>query len=91
MPDCQRAPRRRLAHFGVSTFRAAVPCVGKPGRHGCLELPEKAEGLETLTFGQDFDESVDGLALPSCLQTLTFGPEFDQSLSGTWASLGLLR
>ena len=39
-------------------------------------------GLQTLTFGWEFNQSLAGVTLPSGLQSLTFGWEFNQSLAG---------
>ncbi|CAJ1392572.1 unnamed protein product [Effrenium voratum] len=36
--------------------------------------------LQSLTFGDSFDQSLHGVALPGRLQSLTFGRSFDQSL-----------
>eukprot|EP00439_Symbiodinium_sp_Y106_P008193 s1649_g1.t1 len=36
----------------------------------------------SLTFGFEFNQSLDGIHLPSSLQSLTFGFEFNQSLDG---------
>ncbi|OLP74914.1 hypothetical protein AK812_SmicGene45402, partial [Symbiodinium microadriaticum] len=35
-----------------------------------------------LTFGREFNQSLEGMQLPSSLQRLTFGREFNQSLEG---------
>ena len=35
---------------------------------------------EKLTFGRDFNQSLERVTLPSSLQSLTFGYDFDQSL-----------
>ena len=42
-----------------------------------LALPS---GLQSLTLGSDFNQSLEGVTLPSGLQSLTFGEWFDQSL-----------
>ena len=39
-------------------------------------------GLQTLTFSWEFNQSLAGVTLPSGLQSLTFGWEFNQSLAG---------
>ena len=46
-------------------------------------------GLQTLTFGYSFNQSLDKTALPACLQTLTFGLQFNQSLDKTALPAGL--
>ena len=38
------------------------------------------DGLQSLTFGDGFDQSVGNGAVPSCLQSLAFGGCFDQSM-----------
>ena len=40
------------------------------------------ESLEHLTFGSEFNHSLEGVTLPSSLQSLTFGIAFNQSLEG---------
>ena len=40
------------------------------------------ESLEHLTFGSEFNHSLEGVTLPSSLQTLTFGTLFRQRLEG---------
>lgn len=43
--------------------------------------------LLSLSFGQNFDQTIDSIAWPPCLQTLTFGWEFNQSVDGVqWPS-----
>ena len=39
-----------------------------------------AQTLQSLTFGDSFNQSLQGLTLPLTLQSLTFGYEFNQSL-----------
>ena len=39
-------------------------------------------GLKSLTFGNRFNQSLQGVTLPGSLQTLSFGSDFDQSLEG---------
>ena len=46
-------------------------------------------GLQTLTFGYSFNQSLDKTALPAGLQTLTFGYCFNQSLDKTALPAGL--
>lgn len=41
------------------------------------------ESLQTLTFGDDFDQSLTGVQLPESLRSLTFGGDFNQRLLGT--------
>ena len=36
--------------------------------------------LQSLSFGDDFNQSMDNVALPSGLQSLTFGARFSQSM-----------
>ena len=49
-----------------------------------LTLPNR---LQSLTFGDNFNQSLDGVTLPKGLQNLTFGRNFNQSLEGvTWPS-----
>ena len=38
--------------------------------------------LQTITFGNGFNQSLKGVTLPSSLQKLIFGDEFNQSLKG---------
>ena len=40
------------------------------------------KAISALTFGEKFDQSLEGVTLPVNLQTLTFGELFDQSLEG---------
>ena len=40
------------------------------------------DAIASLTFGNEFNQSLEGVTLPSSLQTLTFGKEFNQSLEG---------
>ncbi|CAK9102984.1 unnamed protein product, partial [Durusdinium trenchii] len=40
------------------------------------------DAIASLTFGYEFNQSLEGVTLPSNLQTLTFGREFNQSLEG---------
>ena len=44
-----------------------------------MNLPNS---LQTLTFGERFNRSLEGVNLPNSLQTLTFGSGFNQSLEG---------
>eukprot|EP00439_Symbiodinium_sp_Y106_P040795 s653_g5.t1 len=44
-----------------------------------MQLPSS---LQTLTFGNRFNQSLAGIQLPSSLQSLTFGFDFNQSLEG---------
>ena len=44
-----------------------------------LHLPKS---LISLTFGDDFDDSLQGVTLPNSLQNLTFGGRFNQNLEG---------
>ena len=37
-------------------------------------------GLQSLTFGQSFNQSLDNVTWPAGLQSLTFGHGFNQSL-----------
>ena len=37
-------------------------------------------GLQTITFGWEFNQSLKNVKLPSGMQTFTFGCEFNQSL-----------
>ena len=46
-------------------------------------------GLQTLTFGEFFNESLENTTLPSSLQSLTFGYWFNQSLDNTTLPSGL--
>ena len=46
-------------------------------------------GMQSLTFGSDFDQSLDKTALPSGLQGLTFGHYFNRSLDNTALPSGL--
>ena len=46
-------------------------------------------GLQTLTIGNSFNQSLDGVSLPAGLQTLTFGNPFNQSLDGVSLPAGL--
>eukprot|EP00438_Fugacium_kawagutii_P005588 Skav209407 [mRNA] locus=scaffold2187:64535:81641:+ [translate_table: standard] len=39
------------------------------------------KGLEVLTFGSSFDETLEAVTLPSSLRSLKFGAEFNQSLA----------
>ena len=39
-------------------------------------------GLQSLTFGFSFNQTLERVSLPSCLQSLTFGCNFNQSLTG---------
>ena len=42
-------------------------------------------GLRTLTFGQNFNQSLDNVTWPAGLQSLTFGEHFEQSFANvTW-------
>ena len=43
--------------------------------------------ISALTFGTEFNQSLDGVTLPNSLQTLTFGDRFNQSLDGVTLSL----
>ena len=45
--------------------------------------------LQSLTFGDQFDQSMDNVALPSGLQSLTFGPTFNQSMDNVALPSGL--
>ena len=38
--------------------------------------------LQSLTFGEEFNHSLEGIQLPSSLQSLTLGKDFNQSLEG---------
>ena len=40
-------------------------------------------GLQNLTFGREFNQSMDHTALPSGFEKLTFGRKFNQSLDNT--------
>ena len=51
-----------------------------------LTLPN---GLESLTFGLRFNQSLPNTTLPSSLQSLTFGDTFNQSLDNTTLPSGL--
>ena len=44
-----------------------------------IQLPSS---LRSLTFGDNFNQSLNGFHLPSSLQSLTFGDKFNQSLEG---------
>ncbi|CAE7567303.1 unnamed protein product [Symbiodinium natans] len=54
--------------------------------HLDVDLPS---GLQTLTFGEMFNQSLDQVQLPSSLQTLTFGEDFNQSLENVQLPIGL--
>ena len=40
------------------------------------------DAIASVAFGHEFNQSLQGVTLPSSLQTLTFGWEFNQSLEG---------
>ena len=46
-------------------------------------------GLQGLTFGQSFDQSLDKVSWPVGLQSLTFGRNFNQSLDNVIWPVGL--
>ena len=68
---------------GFKTFEAEHSLEGVtqltafPSRHG-LHLPE---GLQSLTFDNKFNESLEGVTFPSSLQSLRFGFKFKRSLT----------
>ena len=39
-----------------------------------------SSGLQKQTFGDDFNQSIEKVASPSCLLNLTFGGSFNQSI-----------
>ena len=44
-----------------------------------------------MTFGQDFNQSLERVTLPNGLQSLTFGRRFEQSLVKVALPIGLER
>ena len=43
--------------------------------------------LQSVTFGHDFNRSLNGVTLPSCLESISFGHDFDQNLTDVkWPS-----
>ena len=46
-------------------------------------------GLESITLGADFNQSLDGVQLPHSLVSLTFGRDFNQCLDNTFLPLNL--
>ena len=59
------------------------------------ESPKIMEGiiwprlLESLTFGDKFNQPIDRICLPDNLKCLTFGDEFNQSINGVELPIGL--
>ena len=47
-----------------------------------MTLPHLPPSLQTLTFGADFNQSLEAVTLPASLRTLTVGSAFNQSLKG---------
>ena len=69
---------------GIETSEAELSLEGvthltTPSCVGLLHLPES---LVSLTFGDEFNQSLEGVILPNNLQILTFGRDFNQSLEG---------
>ena len=54
-------------------------------------VPRFVQEVQTLTFGDAFNQSLDGVTLPSGLQTLTFGMWFNKSLKQVMLPSGLQR
>ena len=46
-------------------------------------------GLQSLTFGDHFDQSMENVALPAGLQSLTFDGKFNQSMDKVALPSGL--
>eukprot|EP00435_Cladocopium_sp_Y103_P061201 s312_g22.t2 len=67
LPICER----EFALEGVTQLEGA-----EPGEYLC-HLPSS---LQSLSFGRDFNQSVERVTLPSSLQSLSFGDKFNQSL-----------
>eukprot|EP00435_Cladocopium_sp_Y103_P037353 s1042_g9.t2 len=57
---------------GVTSIKGAMS--GKYLKH----LPKS---LETIAFGDHFNQTLEGVSLPNSLQSLTFGSSFDQTLA----------
>ena len=53
------------------------------------ELLQLPRSLESLAFGDPFDQSLQGVTFPSSLQSLTFGYNFNQSLKEVALPSGL--
>ena len=54
-----------------------------------LENVALPSGLQTITFGRDFNQSLENVVLPSGLLTITFGDRFNQSLENVTLPSGL--
>eukprot|EP00435_Cladocopium_sp_Y103_P033001 s3520_g8.t1 len=72
----------------MGTAEAALEGVTElEGIKGGEYLHHLPDSLESLTFGHEFNQNLNGVMLPSSLRNLTFGYQFDQSLDGLPSNL----
>ena len=79
----------RVGKEGIDKLVGA--CTRSTSLLAFLTLPNGLQSLtlQSLTFGFDFNQSLDGLTLPNGQQSLTFGFDFNQSLDGVTFPNGL--
>ena len=59
---------------------------GETCEHASIEFPS---GLQSLTFGEYYDTSMDNVILPGGLKSLTFGNQFDKAMDNVTLPSGL--
>ena len=82
----QKAGQKQNLDLRDQLFWATLRCLSLAGLPN-LPLPSK---LQSLTFGNRFDESLEQVSLPSTLESLTLGNSFRQSLEMVRFPTGLL-
>ena len=84
---------RLRAGLGGPFFQFKDPRARRPLLGGALFQfkPEAGRVAVLVLFGDAFDQSLDGVTLPSGLQTLTFGMWFNKSLKQVMLPSGLQR